>query len=497
MRKVFAVAILIGIIVLLAYYFSRPKPLRLIVVTWQEVGKVLDFVDLDADGNDELVVQDGSGQWWWVQFCPTFPIRQKIPVPKGSWLWSHRGQMLVSVDPKTRQAFLVTRQGRKWATKDLGILRDDAVVVMDADHDGQVNDLVVRRGQTRTVFSRLKDGTIVERPDLPDWRADLDGDGKDDAVYWVGQTKVLILCPSGCKASLKLPLSTFFIAVADMDGDKVAEIVSAEWLGVGWRFHCWRYENGRWLKSSSPKFSGMWYVTGSDASLGFAKTREEMPLFRDEKGAYLLAVTVEGRHAKIWEVRWREGKWTKRLIGKVPERNAYMILLARTGRDWIVCGEASLPNWQKWLWERVGRPLQRFLPFLHEPQERVFVHGWDGKRRWVLLGRWTIKNPWNFQLADRGKFQLADMDGDGKRELSIAFQRRVLIAKFEDGRWRTGWVELPFEPQLFPPIVLTYGFHYGGREWAIFQKWDGSRCVAIALEGDSQQSKRHQPQRGD
>ena len=493
MRKVFAVAILIGIIILLAYYFSRPKPLRPIIVTWQEVGEVWGFVDLDADGNDELLVLvwDESEQWWWVQFRPTFPIRQKIPVPKGSSLWSgHRGQMLVSVHPKTRQAFLVTRQDRKWATKDLGILRrDDEVVIKDADHDGQVNDVVVWRGQTRTVFSRLKDGTIVERPDLPDWRADLDGDGKDDAVYCVSETEVHIYCSSGRKASLELFPKTY-ITVVDMDGDKVAEIVSAEWLKeVGWRFHCWRYENRRWLKSSSPKFGGMWYVASSDAFLSFAKAEEEMSLFRDEKGVYLLAVTLKGQHAKIWEVRWRGGKWTKRLIGEVPERNAYKILLARTGRDWIVCGEVSPPNWQKWLWEKVGRPLQRFFPFLHEPKKRVFVYGWDGKRRWVLLSRWWIKNLKGFD------FQLADINGDRKRELSIALQRRVLIVKFEDGRWRTGWVELPFEPQLIQVILFTYGFRYGGREWAIFQERDGNRCVAIALEGDGQQSKRHQPQR--
>jgi hypothetical protein len=485
MRKAFAIAVLVGIVALIAYHLSRPKPLRPIVATWQEVGRVDAIVDLDADGNDELLVLDKSGQLWWVQFRLSKPIRQKIPVPKDAkWFTNFRGQMLVFVHPKTRRAFLVTRQGGKWATKDLGILKGCAV--KDADYDGQVNDVVVWRGHTRTVFSRLKDGTIVERPDLPDWRADLDGDGKEDAVYQVSETEVRIHCSSGRKASLKLPPSTF-IAVADMDGDKVAEIVGAEDLGVGWCFHCWRYENGRWLKNSSPKFGDMrWYVAGSDAFLGFAEAEEAMSLVRDEKGAYLLAVTLEGQHAKIWEVRWREGKWTKRLTGEVPEP-CEKIAFVRVGQHWTVIGFLSLPKWQKWLWEKIGQPLQHFFPFPHELQVGVFVYGWDGKRRWALLGRWR-----------KGNFlgvKLADMEGDGKREVSIAFPKRVLVAKFEDGRWRTGWVEVPFAE--YEPIVDIFVFRYGGREWAIYQDRDSHRCIAIALEGDSQQSKRHQPQRRD
>jgi hypothetical protein len=344
----------------------------------------------------------------------------------------------------------------------------------------------VWREQRRTVFSRLKDGTIVERPDLPDWRADLDGDGKEDAVYKVSETEVRIHCSSRRKASLKLSPSTF-IAVADMDGDKVAEIVGAEELGIGWCFHCWRYENGRWLKNSSPKFGDMrWYVAGSDAFLGFAEAEEAMSLVRDEKGAYLLAVTLEGQHAKIWEVRWREGKWTKRLTGEVPEP-CEEIAFVRVGQHWIVIGFSSPLKWQKWLWEKIGQPLQHFFPFLHEPQGRVFVYGWDGKRRWALLGRWREDSLLGVKLAD--------MDGDRKQEVSIAFPKRVLVAKFEDGRWHTGWVEMPFAN--YEPIRDFFGSRYGGREWAIYQDRDSHRCIAIALEGDSQQSKRHQPQRRD
>jgi len=49
--------------------------------------------------------------------------------------------------------------------------------------------------------------------------------------------------------------------------------------------------------------------------------------------------------------------------------------------------------------------------------------------------------------GDEDKFlgvKSADMDGDRKQEVSIAFPKRVLVAKFEDGRWHTGWVEVPF-----------------------------------------------------
>jgi hypothetical protein len=341
MRKAFAIAVFIGIVALIAYHLSRPKPLRPIAVTWQEVGRVITVVDLDADGNDELIVEDQSGQLWWVQFRLPTPIRQKLPVPRDA-LWADancfadpRGQIWPFVQSRIRprRPFLVTRQGGKWALKDLGNL-------------------------------------------------------------------------------------------------------------------------------------------GS--------------LFQDEKGAYLLAVTVEGRQAKIWEVRWREGKWTKRLMGKVPERLQRSVSSVQ-GTDWIVGRFFITAKMAKVAVGEDRTSPATLLSFPARTTRRFFVYGWDGKRRWALLGRWR----WDKFLG----IISADMDGDRKQEVSIAFPKRVLVAKFEDGRWRTGWVEVPFAE--YEPIVDIFGFRYGGWEWAIYQDRDSHRCIAIALEGDSQQSKRHQPQRRD
>jgi hypothetical protein len=41
----------------------------------------------------------------------------------------------------------------------------------------------------------------------------------------------------------------------------------------------------------------------------------------------------------------------------------------------------------------------------------------------------------------------------------------------------------------YEPVVDIFGFRYGGWEWAIYQDRDSHRCIAIAFEGDSQQSK--------
>ena len=442
---------------------------------------IYDPVDLDADGNDELMVRDQSGQFWWVQFRLPTPIRQKIPVPKDFNLYSSlRGQMVVVRHLQTRRTFLITRQGKKWAMKNLGRLY--SVEVKDADQDGQVNDVIVWRGQTRRVFSRMKDGTIIERSNLPDFRVDLDGDGKEDAVYVIGQD-VRVRFSSGQKASLKPPPNTL-TAVADMDGDKIAEIVgdelSSAYRGIYRRFHCWRYENGRWRKSSSPKFDPkfnkvVWLVFGGGASSGFSPKER---LFWGERGAYPLVVTMEGRRAKVWEVRWQKGKWTKRLIGEVPEHNASVRYFAPMGQGWVVAGSISPPEWQEWPWFKVRQYLRRFLPFLHEPQSRFFVYVWDGQRRWTLLGRW--KERWTSVDRWWGDIQLADMDGDGEQELALAFPKRVLVAKFENGRWRTSWVEVPFVN--CEPMWTFYGFRYGGREWALYQEADSNRCFAIALE---------------
>jgi len=489
MRKVFVIAILAGIIILIAHYLSQPKPLRPIVVTWQEIGEVWGFVDLDANDNDELVVRDKDRQLWWVQFSPTVVARQKIPVPKGAYrYWASTPNVVQLLDfehPQTHQVLLITRHGEKWLTEDLG--KSGIVIVKDADQDGQVNDVIVWHGQTRRVFSRMKDGTIIERSNLPDFQADLDGDGKEDAVYvkpvpvyWI-VGKVCVRFSSGSKASLMPYLP--YIAVIDMDGDKVAEIVGIErrWISSiaapEYCFHCWRYENGRWRKSLSPKFGGIeWFVDNGDASFGFPP-RETDILIRDEKGAYLLAVTKKGRRVKVWEVRWQKDKWTKRLMGEVPKHiaeSAYLIVFTRVGQGWIMVGRMLPPVWQCLLWGMVGRHLQRFLPFLRESRGHFFVYGWDGQQKWTLLGRWSNNSVMGFRLAD--------MDGDGEQELVLAFPKRVLVAKFEDGRWRKVWTEVP--PFAKYGMIGVGSIRYGGREWALFhqEKRNGSRCVAIALE---------------
>ncbi len=483
-RKGLIVVILFGSVIFLAYYLSQPKPLRPIIVTWQEVGTVWSFVDLDMDGNNELLVQDEDKQWWWVHFRPTATVRQKIPVPKEVHLEdevfiSDRAQLLAFCDFQTEQGFLIAWQSEKWLAKNLGKLkRNEDLVVCDADGDGKVNDVVLWRGQIWTVFSRMKDGTIVERTNLPNFQADFDGDGKDDAVYIV-RGEVSVHLSSGHKTSLKT--YAFPIATIDMDGDKVSEIVGVEWImGNEWYFRCWRYENGRWRESSSPKLGGInWSVINDDA-LG------KLTPFRDEKGTYLLAVTKDDKQVEVWEVRWQKGKWKKKLMGEVPEHFAEskhsiddfgFVDFMRVGRDWIVVGKVSPPKWQEWLWEKLGKHSQRFLTFLQKPQARLFVYGWDGKQKWNLLGRWSGKT-----FTD---FCLADMDGDGKREFSIAFQRKVLVAKFEDRQWCKVWVKVPFVEYG----TKIYGFRYGGREWAIYQEWDSHRCVAIALENDSERRR--------
>jgi hypothetical protein len=61
------------------------------------------------------------------------------------------------------------------------------------------------------------------------------------------------------------------------------------------------------------------------------------------------------------------------------------------------------------------------------------------------------------------------------------FRTKVLIGKFEDGRWRKSWVEVPFVEYVHFSLS-PLGLRYGGREWAVFQEAGTFRCVAIALE---------------
>ncbi len=394
-------------------------------------------------------------------------------MPKDAELYRVGGQIAVCKCPNTFQAF--TRKGGKWFLKDLG--KVGYAEVTDADYDGQVNDaIVVFKNGKRTVFSRMKDGTIVERPDLLSWQADLDGDGKNDAVYKTEQG-VQVKFASGLKTSLKLPPVCF--AVLDMDGDKVAEIFGSDvWSRPNsFVFHCWHYRNGKWEVSSSPKFDRV-EIVGSDFWFDFPLS--DLPLlrvFRDRKGVYLVAATTKGRLMRIWEVRWRKSKWMKRLVGEVPKSDLFEgIMLIRTGGDLLMLGIIQPPKWQRWLWDRIGRPLQRFLPFLSAPESQFSVWGWDGRQRWSLLGRWKEESFAGIQVL-----QQADMDGDGLWELGLAFPKKVLIAKFEDGRWRTSWVEVPFAGYEFIGGINS-GLRYGGREWVICQDIDSHRCVAIALE---------------
>ena len=170
MRKSLVISIaIVGVVaisaVLFSHFFHQPKPLRPITVSWKEVGEVICFVDLDADGNDELLVVDRNRQYWWVQFRPHAFTRQKIPVPKNPFTSSLilRGQIL-ALNYSGRILF-TTRQGEKWVLKEL---RGFTIAIVDADHDGQFNDAVLwLEDKRKTVFSRSRDGVIVERPNLP------------------------------------------------------------------------------------------------------------------------------------------------------------------------------------------------------------------------------------------------------------------------------------------------------------------------------------------
>ncbi len=211
---------------------TEPFPIH--TVTWQEVGTICGVVDLNADGNDELLVQDKSGRWWWVQWGEKKQQRELLPVPakaKPFWFqeaWQDR-RPEVLIFMSGNQSVVITRSHNGWGKHVAKqVLKPTKTALTDLDSDGHLNDALLVDGRHLLWLKRSRDGTLYrkDRLTLPNpfvkvdayqtdgwWRcwvsrrhftlegerlkwltgdkvyfywtkADIDGDGQIDRVEW-------------------------------------------------------------------------------------------------------------------------------------------------------------------------------------------------------------------------------------------------------------------------------------------------------------------------
>ncbi|MER3502126.1 MAG: hypothetical protein C4295_11800 [Candidatus Fervidibacterota bacterium] len=157
---------------------AQPLNLRIRIIPWtpKEIAlKEIAFVDLDGDGEDEIIGQDNKSRWWWGTLKGDTFRYAPLPVPERSCLrFGHRqqkGQVVVCIEPFP---LLLTRTKSGWVTKRITVKATprippsaERVRVGDLDGDGYFNDVLVLTDE-RTVewWQRTREGKFIRQDRL-------------------------------------------------------------------------------------------------------------------------------------------------------------------------------------------------------------------------------------------------------------------------------------------------------------------------------------------
>lgn len=534
MRKRWLVVGLVGCVVLVVTYAfiaswrnivpTEPLPLR--TVTWQEVGVIKGIADLDADGNDELLVQDKRGRWWWAQWSEKAQKREPIPVPaKARLFWfqevwqDKRPEVLIFVS--NQQGIVITRSRNGWekyvAKKVFKLTR---TALTDLDGDGHLNDALLVDGRHLLWLKREPDGRLrqQDRLTLPrpfsvpihvnqfdgwwycwakryfilengrlKWsglkghhiywtRADIDGDGQIDQVQWFELSRFKRLKKMGIaqETEVRVWLSKFrqttsFIVPMSMvfcDPPLVCDMDGdgkAEIVALVPDQHKLIQRLTYWQYDLTKK---RWLQKSTQPIRVTFATYGWRRGFTVEKSkeVSLLLLANARQGVAIWRWQLEKGEWKGKELGKL--RGAVKRILD-TKQNLFVVTEDIRPAWVWWVWERLERWLRLKPPLL---PLRLWVHR-EGKGFQLLVTFPTS------QLRDAQVFLTFDLNGDGREELVWRGHLTVYFGDWDGERWRVGKFPLP-----------SADWHGRGRlrngkkGWLIYQNPATYRCIALTVQ---------------
>lgn len=413
------------------------KPLPLKVITWKEIGRVEGCADFDGDGNDELVVQDGQGQWWAVWWNEGKCQRRKLPVSSNARFISSQRAIFRDEQKQLQIQFV----NGKWQIKDAQKEVDDRLATLG--------------------WQRWEEGTHVAF-------ADLDGDRKLDRIEW-RMYELVVKTSGGTKWMKKGDL---LWAVKDLDGDGKAELVCDEPLGNGnWRIICWHFDMKakRWNSDSEMPFVWLGGLEGFPCEFYL----ESVFAIKQGKGFALVGLTLQQQRTKIWKLVWNGNKWQKELFDEIDGEGIPIFV----GQDWLALTTLSPPQWWLWVRNKVDDLMQqlnlRGLPKI-EPKMKLM--------RRIDAGKWVTLM--GCKESDLEGESIADLDSDGLLEIILALKRFdnlwIFVGKFVSKQWWLGKEKLS---NSFASLVEPIGtnFHYHGSEWTLWQDAN-NHCIAVTVK---------------
>lgn len=485
--------------------WDATTPISLITLSWHAPKPLMGGLatyDLDGDGNEEIVTEDG----WLLQFHDNRIRAEKLPLQKGErtgW-WGKIFKRAVLVDGL--QGLWLLRWRKGWHRQKLAG-RGTRFIVTDMDGDGQTNDIVVLVGREVRWFkvgldghARLQDALRLPTP-VPqsawllstglkepaavsvwinrkafiiwawqgqlkkaegEWHCgwlDVDNDGKTDLVRVSDKRITVTLSTKGQKeVTTTLPFSPnalYLFFFGDLNGDGVKELVGLD--GIRHPVRCW-IEGGQWRWEKGMSEVGH-YILGTLR----VRQRDWLVVWEWRKPT----ITA------VWRAKtgWQRKQWRLTVSQDTDVWRCQLKQERGNSLLFVDCGRLPEhhPFWRHWL--AITRWLRRIRIPVPVPQSRWFVQVWRWDKEVETWQRWEppFWARWEKPI---------DLNGDGEVEWvgyealpfsvwlksSVIPQDNLKLA-LKVGRLRKRWRVVRLEKIKVPcPIAFL---RQGRRTWIV------------------------------
>jgi hypothetical protein len=465
-----------AILALISVWFGLKQwndrvPIRIKQITWvAPTGSGwLYAIDLDNDGNGEVIVE-ASGHYWWLRIEGDKCVAEEMPVKHFTQI--NNTEMLKTALPVIQNGrLLLLRKRGKWVWQRVAENVNHALVT-DLDGDSKWDDLIVLKLRPRCQiiwfeidfegYAHFRDAVSFPKPshnniwlwdrdqaveimngnytiwvwdgrlrgDKGSWilkREDLNGDGKDDLIRmkkeWQRSLVQIVANLSGQDEEVSLTLKKLWlrdqIHFGDLNGDGRKELLAlGDFSYSPFLFRFW-IEGRRWRweqirVGAEREFAGMIRV----------KNRDWFLLWNSDQGK-LVAIWREksGWKRKIW--RFRVTRWSTlhRAMVKQDDKGWFLVMTRIQSLE-------QHPFWGRWLQivERLRQNKVPVPPFLLPTKWDEFrqVWRWDEQKLSWKLEQLIHEDDWLLRIAKQVAnscyldcVAAVDLDKDGVEEKLI------------------------------------------------------------------------------